>query len=293
MSDSVRLPAVAGLFYEGDARALRADVGSYLSAAPAPRVPAHAWRALLLPHAGHVYSGGVCGAGVGAVELPQTVLLLGPNHHGSGAAVALSGAAAWRTPLGDVPVARSLVEELLAAGAPLRRDDAAHGREHSLEVILPFLQVSRPDVAVACLSIAEPDLDLCLAVGRGVARAVARLEGRGERVALLVSSDMNHYLPRERNREKDDRALDALLRGDPAELFDRVLLRERISMCGVLPATALLEALRGLPPAVPRLLARADSGDASGDTSRVVGYAAVLWESRLDTGTEERERMES
>jgi AmmeMemoRadiSam system protein B len=284
LSEAVRLPAVAGLFYEVGARALRTDVDSYLGGARPPRLPEGAWRALLLPHAGHVYSGAVCGTGVGGVDLPPTVLLLGPNHQGEGAGVSLSDAAAWRTPLGDVPVARALVEELLAAEPSIRLDGAAHRREHALEVIVPFLQAARPDVSIACLSLGEPDLDVCLAVGRGVARAVTRLEAGGGRVALVVSSDLNHYLPREKNREKDDRAIDALLGGDPAELFGRVLLRERISMCGVLPATALLEALRGLPPAVPRLLAQADSGDAFGDTSRVVGYAAVVWETRPGTG---------
>jgi hypothetical protein len=116
---------------------------------------------------------------------------------------------------------------------------------------------------------------------------VARLESAGARVALVVSSDLNHFLPREGNRAKDDRAIDALLGGDPAELFDRVLRRERISMCGVLPATALLEALRHLPPTTPRLLARGDSGDASGDTDRVVGYAALVWETVPGTGEKE------
>ena len=284
MSGAVRLPAVAGLFYEGDARALRAEVEGYLSAARGPRLPAAAWRALLLPHAGHVYSGAICGAGVGAVELPSTVLLIGPNHHGEGAGVALSDAAAWRSPLGDVPVARALVEELVAAGPLLRLDGHAHRREHSLEVIVPFLQAARPDVSIACLSLGEPDLDVCLGVGRAVAQAVTRLEARGERVALVVSSDLNHYLPREKNRGMDDRALEALLGSDPVELFERVLLRERISMCGVLAATALLEALRNLPATRARLVAHGDSGDAFGDTSRVVGYAAVLWESRGPAG---------
>jgi len=278
---------VAGLFYEGGARALRAEVDGYLGRARGPRVAASEWRALLLPHAGHVYSGAVCGAGVGAVELPPAVLLLGPNHQGEGEGRALSDAASWRTPLGDAPTARELVDELLAAGAGIRLDARAHRREHSLEVIVPFLQAARPDVSVACLSLGEPELGACLEAGRAVARAVTALEARGRRVALLVSSDLNHYLPRDENRRKDDRALDALLAGDPAGLFERVLLRERISMCGVLPATALLEALRHLPPAAPRLLARGDSGDAFGDTSRVVGYAAVLWETRRGTGERE------
>lgn len=287
MSDAVRLPAVAGLFYEGGARALRADVEGFLGEARGPRVAASDWRALLLPHAGHVYSGAVCGAGVGAVELPPTVLLLGPNHHGEGEGLSLSDATAWRTPLGDVPAARGLVDALLSAGGGIRLDARAHRREHALEVIVPFLQAARKDVSVAFLSIGEPDLGACLEAGRAVARAVTSREARGGRVALVVSSDLNHYLPRDENRRKDDRAIDALLGGDPEELFRRVLLRERISMCGVLPATVLLEALRGLPPVAPRLLSRGDSGDAFGDTGRVVGYAAVLWEARRETGERE------
>ena len=287
MTEAVRLPAVAGLFYEGDARALRADVERNLEAPEKPRRAVPDWRALLLPHAGHVYSGAVCGAGIGAVELPATILLLGPNHHGTGAGAALSGAA-WRTPLGDVPLAADLAEELRRACPAIRTDEAAHRREHALEVILPFLQVVRPSLSIACLTLGEPDLAVCLEVGRAVAEAVTRVETRGERVAIVVSSDLNHYLPRERNREKDDRAIDALLRGDPSELFERVLLRERISMCGVLPATVLLAALRGLPPTRPRLLAQADSGDAFGDTGRVVGYAALLWETRTEPDGSER-----
>jgi AmmeMemoRadiSam system protein B len=169
----------------------------------------------------------------------------------------------------------------------VRLDGTSHRREHSLEVIVPFLQAARPDVSLAFLSLGEPALDACLSVGRAVARAVTRLEAGGGRVALVVSSDLNHYLPREKNREKDDRALEALLAGDPVELFERVLVRERISMCGVLAATALLEALRGLPPTRPRLVAQGDSGDAFGDTSRVVGYAAVLWETSSDPGERE------
>jgi AmmeMemoRadiSam system protein B len=290
LTEAVRLPAVAGLFYEGGARALRADIERYLAGAASPPRPVVAWRALLLPHAGHVYSGAVCGAGLAAVEVPSTVLLLGPNHHGAGTGVALSGAGAWRTPLGDVPLAGGLAEELRNASRAIRTDEAAHRREHALEVILPFLQVARPGLSIACLTLGEPDLSVCLEVGRAVAEAVTRVEEQGERVGIVVSSDLNHYLPRERNREKDDRAIDALLLGDPSELFSRVLLRERISMCGILPATALLAALRHLPPTRPRLVARGDSGDTSGDTSRVVGYAALLWETR--TGTNGSERKE-
>lgn len=279
MPDAVRHPAVSGLFYEADAGALRTEVSGYLAAASRPPLPPDGWRALLLPHAGHVYSGAVAGRGAGAVEWPRLVLLLGPNHQGEGATLSLSPASSWRTPLGDVPVSRTLSEALLAEWPALRPDVRAHRAEHALEVILPFLQVARPGVEAAFVSVGDPDLGRCVEAGEAIARAVSRVEGGGDRVALVVSSDLNHYLPRSRNREKDLRAVDALLGGAPRELYERVLLRERISMCGVLPATALLSALQHLPPTRPRLLAQGDSGDAFGDVGRVVGYASVLWES--------------
>lgn len=279
MRGTVRPPAVAGTFYEGEPQALRRTVERCLArgAAPRKRAPAE-WRALLLPHAGYVYSGPIAGAGAAAVDLPEAAILLGPNHTGLGAPLALSGVEAWRTPLGDVPVDARLGEALLAHAPHLVRDDRAHAREHSLEVLLPFLQTLRPDVTAAFVSIGAHDLSLCRELGRAVAAVVREEEARGRRVAIVVSSDLNHYLPRAANRVKDDRALDALLLGDPAELFDRVLERERISMCGILPATAMLEALEALGGARGVLLAQGDSADAYGDESRVVGYASVLFE---------------
>lgn len=285
MKRAVRPPAVAGTFYEGEPARLSATVGRLLAAHSSPRVPADRFRALLLPHAGHVYSGGIAAAGVASVAWPSTVLLLGPNHHGAGAAAALSPSAAWRTPLGDVPANTAVAADLLSLCREIREDEAAHRDEHSLEVILPFLQKTAADLSIVCVSIGEPDLSLCLSVGDAVAGAVRRAEERGERVAIVVSSDLNHYLPRTQNRLKDDRALTALKGGEPQAFFETILGRERISMCGVLPATALLRALEVLGAAPPRIVAQGDSGDAFGDLSRVVGYAAVLWET--EAGMEE------
>ena len=279
MKPSVRPPAVAGLFYEADAGRLRREVQRSLEdEAPRMPKPVDRWRAMLLPHAGHVYSGHIAAKGVAAVSWPTRAFLLGPNHRGTGAAVALSPASAWRTPLGDVPADRPLAEALLAACPNIEEDAAAHGSEHALEVLLPFLQVAQPVLSAVYLSLGEPDLDLCLSVGQAIARVVREAEQRGEgRVALVVSSDLNHYLSRKENRRKDDRALEALLAGDPKELFSRVLLREHISMCGILPATALLAALESLVGYNPAVLAHGDSSDAGGDEDRVVGYASVLW----------------
>ncbi len=277
MKRAVRTPAVAGFFYEAEPALLRTTVRGLLDRARRTPKPAGTWAALLLPHAGHVYSGGIAAAGVAAVSWPAKAILLGPNHRGEGAGASLSPASSWRTPLGDVPLDEELGEELLAACPALEEDAAAHRHEHSLEVLLPFLQEAAPGLSVACVSLGEADPRLLAAVGDGVAKVVAAREARGERVALVVSSDLNHYLPRRENRSKDDHALRALQGGDADAFFDTILRRERISMCGVLPATALLRALALLGAGAARVVAQGDSGDAFGDVSKVVGYASVLW----------------
>ena len=275
-----RPPAVAGLFYEGDAQALSRTVAGLLEAArgPRPPVPARRFRALLLPHAGYVYSGAVAAAGFAAVEWPRTVLFLGPNHTGQGRPLALSPSAAWRTPVGDLPRSERLSRLLAEEASGLDQDARAHDGEHSIEVMLPFLLSVRPDAEIACVSVAEPRLEPLRSLGRSVARAVSRFEEEtGGRVAVVVSSDMSHFLSKKENGERDRRALEALLAGSPDELYARVVVRERISMCGVLPATVLLEALAHLSPTAGTLLRHSDSADAGADPRRVVGYAAVLW----------------
>src|SRR5205085_2443067 len=118
---SVRHPAVSGFFYEAEPAALRRTVGTLLPDAKAA-LPSTAWRAVLLPHAGHRYSGRVCGIGVAQGQWPKTILIFGPNHHGIGAPASLSNATAWRTPLGDVPISRPLVDALRGGSRRIELD---------------------------------------------------------------------------------------------------------------------------------------------------------------------------
>ncbi len=199
-------------------------------------------------------------------------MILCPNHTGRGAPAALDPSDAWRTPLGDVPVDRALARRI-AARAPSLEDDAeAHRREHSLEVQLPFLQVLRPDVAIVAISVGEPRLALCREIGEALAALCAE---EAEPPLLLASSDMNHYESRAEGRRKDDRAL-AQVEARDAEGLYRTVLAESISMCGFLPSTALLFAARAAGAGPARVVARRDSGDETGDTASVVGYAGVV-----------------
>jgi AmmeMemoRadiSam system protein B len=261
-----REPAVAGRFYTDEPSALAREVDRFLAAA-APRSPA---LGVLAPHAGYVYSGAIAGAVYARVAVPPRVLVLGPNHTGLGRPAALwPPGGAWRTPLGLVPVSAALTEAL-ARVPGVEVDRAAHLGEHSLEVQLPFLQRARPDVEIAALCLGPLDLDACAELGAGVARVAA------DAGALVVaSSDMSHYVPAEVAREKDHRAIERVLALDPEGLY-RTVRRERIGMCGVIPATVMLHAARALGAGAGELVRYGTSGDVSGDDRHVVGYAGVL-----------------
>jgi AmmeMemoRadiSam system protein B len=263
-----RDPAVAGRFYGADGAALAREVAGYLAAAGAAgsRAPA---LGLVAPHAGYVYSGAIAGAAYGRVALPAKVIVLCPNHTGLGAEVALWPGGGWRTPLGRVPVDAALTAAL-AASPRVEEDPEAHRREHALEVQLPFLQVARPDVAIAALCLGHLRLGDCEALGRDVA-AAATAAG----ALVVASSDMSHYVPAAVARAQDGRALERLLALDAAGLYE-VVHRERISMCGIVPATVMLVAARLRGATRAELVRYGHSGEVTGDDDAVVGYAAAI-----------------
>ena len=263
----IREPAVAGSFYGARPGALAAEVDRFLGAgAPVEKVSA---LGVVVPHAGYVYSGAVAGAVFGRVDVPRRVIVLGPNHTGLGDAVALWPGGAWRTPLGEVPVDAELTAAL-ARIPGVSPDVLAHRREHALEVQVPFLQRARRDVSLAALCLSHLPFEDCEALGLEVARAASAAGA-----LVVASSDMSHYLPAERARELDGRALERLLALDAPGLYE-VVHRERITMCGIIPATVMLVAARALGAAGAELVRYAHSGEVTGDDRSVVGYAGVI-----------------
>jgi AmmeMemoRadiSam system protein B len=267
-----REPAVAGRFYPGESDVLASEVAALLGERPGGRATAEPPRSaigLLAPHAGYMYSGRVAGATYARVDVPERVVVLCPNHTGLGAAVALWPEGAWKTPLGCVAVDVELTGAL-AACEMVKPDREAHRHEHALEVQLPFLQLRRPEVAIAALCLAHLSFPDCQKLGRAVARAASR------RPTLIVaSSDMSHYIPVRQARDKDHRALDRLLHLDPKGLYE-VVRREGITMCGFIPATVMLVAALELGAREAELVRYGSSADAGGDEHRVVGYAGAI-----------------
>jgi len=263
-----RQPAAAGTFYEADPAKLRKELNRLLPAAQRKKkAPA---KVVIVPHAGFIYSGEVVGDTLAKVEIPETVILLGPNHNGLGAPLAVSGQD-WETPLGAVPLARELAAALVKGSKLFKSDDIAHLREHSLEVQLPFLQHLQKKLRIVPISISRLPLPQCRQAGMDLAQAVKKCAGP---VLLLVSSDMSHNESRYAASEKDQLALGDILSLQPANLY-RTVLTKRISMCGVVPATIALFAALELGADRAELIRYTDSGYVSGDAERVVGYAGL------------------
>lgn len=273
---SVRKPVVAGKFYPAEREALREQVAGLLGGAPSSEAFGERARprAVMVPHAGYVYSGRCAAEVFRSLELPQSVLLLGPNHTGRGADFSAAPEDYWLTPLGSVAIDRALLDAIAARFPDLRPDASAHRGEHSLEVQVPFLQALRQDVRVAPIAIGTHDPARLAAFGDALAEVIGAWE---EAPLLVISSDMTHYEPAEEARVKDEQALAALESLDPRALLE-VVSRERITMCGVAPAAAALVALRRLGAERGLVRAYTHSGIVTGDDRDVVAYAGVTFD---------------
>lgn len=262
-----REPVVAGQFYPANPRDLRAVIASYVRK-PGELLDA---KAVVVPHAGYVYSGSVAGEVFSSVRLPKRMILLGPNHSGWGAALALAPEGVWRTPLGSVPIDGEMNRALLEQCSLLQEDPLGHRNEHSLEVQIPFLQTLEPDFRFCAICVRTDDYASLESLGHGMARAVRSL---GEPVLMIASSDMTHYETAESAARQDRFAIERMLEVDPEGLYREVLGRN-ISMCGFAPTVAVLVACRDMGTAKGHLIRYTNSGEASGDYRRVVAYAGI------------------
>lgn len=268
---AVRQPAVAGAFYPGQGPALASTVVSLLAAARAEMpAPVAAPKALIVPHAGYVYSGLMAARAYAQLAPLRTrvrrVVLLGPVHRVPVRGLALPGTTTFATPLGEIDIDQDAVATL----AGLRQvvvSPAAHALEHSLEVQLPFLQTVLDDFKLLPLAVGD-------ATPAEVAQVLEALWG-GPETLIVISSDLSHYQPYRCAQAMDRATVDHILplRGP--------LSHEQA--CGGTPISGLLLAAQrhGLQP---QLLGLCNSGDTAGDRLRVVGYAAIAFtEPRHDT----------
>lgn len=257
-----RQAAVAGVFYPADAESVRDFIKSNTISADKQKAAG-----VLVPHAGYIYSGATSVRTLSQIQIPETVILAGPNHTGAGAMISVYPGESWETPLGDVPVDIELVGKL-CENELFTKDIRAHAREHSLEVIVPMLKYFNPDVKVVCITAKYLDKESIKEAAEHIASCTDAL--------FVISSDFNHFEDSETTELKDMAAIDKLLKMDADGLYSTVQ-DMRISMCGVVPACIGIRycLLKGAKDSV--FLEHTHSGVVNGDNNKVVGYAGLYY----------------
>jgi AmmeMemoRadiSam system protein B/AmmeMemoRadiSam system protein A len=269
---TTRPPAVAGLFYPGDADALEKTVRALMDRAEGAQVGTKI-RALIAPHAGYIYSGGVAAAVYRQID-PQTktVILLGPSHRLALQGISIPSVAAYQTPLGPVPL--SDLADKLRQHPGIASVAEAHEKEHALEVQLPFLQVVLKDFQIVPILIHDADPAVLASI----------LEPYVDDGTLVIaSSDLSHYHSYDTAVSLDRICTDAVVRG-------RFSNMTRCEACGkeamaTLMCLAEKKGWRGI------LVDYKNSGDTAGDRDRVVGYASIAFVDKKETANEMRQDL--
>ncbi|KPK41356.1 MAG: hypothetical protein AMJ78_05720 [Omnitrophica WOR_2 bacterium SM23_29] len=263
----IRYPAVAGQFYSGGKEALQKEVERYLLK-DAEKIKAIG---IVSPHAGYMYSGPVAGATLSSAEFKDTCIIMGPNHTGEGKPFSIMTEGSWRTPLGDCEIDGELAKSILENCEYFEEDDRAHRYEHSVEVQIPFLQVLKGEFKIVPMVLSHAKVEIYRKIGESIAKSL-----KEKRVATIIaSSDMTHYEAQGIAKEKDKKAIDAILNLDEEGLM-AAIGRYDISMCGYAPVCVMLVASKGLGAKKAVLVKYQTSGDVTGDYDGVVGYAGIV-----------------
>ncbi|MFX0044581.1 MAG: AmmeMemoRadiSam system protein B [Candidatus Hermodarchaeota archaeon] len=275
----VRMPVVAGRFYEGEVKLLNERIKNcFLKGLGPGRLPegdfgtSRFLRAVIAPHAGYVYSGMPAAHSYLRIYedgKPDHIVVMGPNHYGTGSRVAVCNDN-WDTPLGTVRYDTELGSAIVDANEHAKNDCVAHSSEHSIEVQLPFLQfIFGEDFSFVPISIRDPTYDVCASLGQTLAQFADEMD-----ILVIASSDFTHFEPAESARIKDNQAMEYLEFLD-AKGFIEFVRGHRVSICGAGPiATAMVYAKeRGATQF--NVLKYTNSGDVTGNYKDVVAYVAA------------------
>ncbi|MCP4649890.1 MAG: AmmeMemoRadiSam system protein B [PVC group bacterium] len=228
--------------------------------------------AVIMPHAGYSYSGAIAGKTISQIKVKDTAIILGPNHTGLGMPYSLVNEGTWTTPLGKIKINQELADLLLANSEHIKNDETSHVYEHSIEVELPFLQYLNNAINIVPMIISDFNIKYLQIVGEQIAKAIKTYS---QPTLIVASTDMTHYEPHDQAKEKDLKAIDAILELDPKKLHS-VVTENKISMCGLAPVTTTLFACKALGATKAELIGYTTSGELSGDYDNVVGYAGIV-----------------
>lgn len=260
----IRKTVAAGYFYPDNARELSSFIASHEYCGEKSDS-----MLLIVPHAGYIYSGAIAVKTISKAFLSETVIILGVNHTGFGASIAVWDKGEWETPFGSVKIDEALASEIIKASDAVS-DVVAHMREHSIEIIVPILRYFNPNVKIVPIVVSGMQMSKI----RAFAADLSRFMGQNGNT-VIVSSDMNHYENEELTDKKDFLAIEQILKIDGEALYDTVM-EKSISMCGVYPTVAALIAAQEAGAISGELIEHTTSGIVSGDFDNVVGYAGII-----------------
>jgi hypothetical protein len=272
---TVRPSPIAGLWYEGNPKALADSIDSYLDQAKIPQLDGNVV-AIMSPHAGHRNSGAVAGSAFATIrgQTRKLVAILSPMHHPYIESMLVTAHKAYETPLGSIRVDRQLVDELdaslhtsLGKGiSPVQEDP-----EHSLEIILPFLQRAlTPGFELLPIMLREQTPQLAEVLGHELAKTL-----KGKDFLLVASTDLSHFFREEEARRYDAELLRQVELFSPQGIFEVDRLNTGFA-CGMGALAAVLWAAKDLGADTVKILEQATSGRITGDFDRVVGYGAAV-----------------
>lgn len=274
-----RYPVVAGAFYEGSPSRLKNQIEACFlnpyGPGELPKLPVSKRLeksiGVMVPHAGYIYSGPVASHAyfeISRMGSPDMVVVIGPNHTGYGEPIGVYDGGNWITPFGEVKIAADISNELASRCGIAALDALSHKYEHSIEVQLPFLQYiygNSFSIIPICM------MDQRLQVAKELSKCLKEILSE-KAVLIIASSDMDHYEGHETVVEKDKRVLEKIEVLDTEGMYEEIK-KNHVTMCGYGPVSVAMN--YGFSSA--RLLRHATSGDITGDKTKVVGYASVLF----------------
>lgn len=281
----IRNPAVTGAFYEADPDSLIKQIEGCFKHQLGPGRVAESIgnsrliKSIIAPHAGYMYSGPVAAHSYKKLAedgLPETIIILCPNHTGMGSGVSTVTEGQWKTPLGLVDIDGEFAERLMGNAPIIDQDPVAHIQEHSCEVQVPFIQylaqTAGKEFKIVPISMWMQDLVTATEIGNAVAQTGKQLD---RDVVIVASTDFTHYKPHDIAYNNDHQVLDAIKALDEKAVMNRVE-ELNVTMCGFGPVNAAIIYSKQMGAEEVDVLKYATSGDITGDKSAVVGYAAAV-----------------
>jgi len=268
MGESIRNAVVAGSFYSSNAEELEKDLSKKI----VDNVNKIKVKVLISPHAGYFYSGNCAGSGFGSVVIPDSVIILGLDHSGSGYSYSIDSHSKWQTPIGEVTVDKKMQEKLNDESDIFKIDEFTGMKEHSIEVQVPFIRYINPNAKILPIYISGYDFKELEIAGRDLASIIDKAEGD---VLIVASTDMSHYVSADFAKEKDSLVIEQIEKLEPLGLMNTVI-KEKVSMCGVSPVVVSLITAKILGASKTKIIKYTNSGEASGDFEQVVAYLSMV-----------------